>query len=383
MPFVIGFIVVAVISLGAGWVFLGEPKDLSFALGRLMAPDAGPPQGSIRDRPAREARKGLAQPDRARDALSAGGNWSSPFDIVKIEPAGTSVFAGRAAPNSVVTVLADGEPVGTAKTDENGEWVLIVERSFATPNPKLTIASGAEGAPTALAHEGASSGRDSRPKTAAAATADMMDRLQRLVDKARSNSLASLQATAPIEREAAASPVPALSSTSANGGVTDAEARPGGQERAFRTVALARHEHRTIPIPIKFVFREANFTKDGRKAAQLLLEYVLLERPGSVTLTGHADERGTPGFNMELSSARLAAVAQFLKAGGYAGQLKLVPMGESEPFTGVDRGHFPPEELFELDRRVELRVNEPNATGPDAPARSAHREPGVSPGGAR
>ena len=53
------------------------------------------------------------------------------------------MFAGRAAPNSVVTVLADGEPIGTAKTDENGEWVLIVERSFATPNPKLTIAMGA------------------------------------------------------------------------------------------------------------------------------------------------------------------------------------------------------------------------------------------------
>jgi outer membrane protein OmpA-like peptidoglycan-associated protein len=382
MHFVIGFIVVAVISLGAGWVFLGEPKDLSFAaLGRLIAPDAGPPQRSGQDRPAREARKALAQPDQARDAISAGGNWSSPFDIVKFEPAGTSVFAGRAAPNSVVTVLADGEPVGTAKTDENGEWVLIVERSFATPNPKLTSATGVEGAPSAVAQDG--SGRAGRAKTAAAATAEMMDRLQHLVDKARSNSLASRQATAPIEREAAAPPVSARSSTSANGGVADAEARPGGQDRAFRTATLAQDEHRTIPIPIKFVFREANFTEDGRKAAKLLLEYVLLERPGSVTLTGHADERGTPRFNMELSSARLAAVAQFLKAGGYAGQLKLVPMGESEPFTGVDRGHFPPEELFELDRRVELRVNDRNATGPDGPARSAHREPSVSPGRAR
>ena len=73
------------------------------------------------------------------------------------------MFAGRAAPNSVVTVLADGEPIGTAKTDENGEWVLIVERSFATPNPKLTIAMGA-GAPSALAHEGARSGRASLPE---------------------------------------------------------------------------------------------------------------------------------------------------------------------------------------------------------------------------
>src|SRR5688572_26807307 len=122
MHFVIGFIVVAVISLGAGWAFLGAPTDLSFAaLGRLLAPDAGPPQGSIQGGPGREARKALAQRDHARDALPSGGDRSSAFDIVKIEPSGASVFAGRAAPNSVVTVLADGEPIGTAKTDENGE----------------------------------------------------------------------------------------------------------------------------------------------------------------------------------------------------------------------------------------------------------------------
>ena len=70
MHFVIGFIVVAVISLGAGWAFLGAPTDLSFAaLGRLLAPDAGPPQGSVQDRRGREARKALAQPDQARDAF--------------------------------------------------------------------------------------------------------------------------------------------------------------------------------------------------------------------------------------------------------------------------------------------------------------------------
>ena len=82
----------------------------------------------------------------------------------------------------------------------------------------------------------------------------MMERLQHLVDKARSRSLPSLQAAAPNDRDAAA-PVP-LSDTSANG---------GGQERAFRTAALAQGEPRTIPIPIKFAFREASFTEDGRK----------------------------------------------------------------------------------------------------------------------
>jgi outer membrane protein OmpA-like peptidoglycan-associated protein len=113
---------------------------------------------------------------------------------------------------------------------------------------------------------------------------------------------------------------------------------------------------KTVPVPITFIFNEANFTTDGRKAANLLLEYLKLKNYDSVSLTGHADERGTVGLNMNLSSERLDTVARFLRDGGFKGELDLVPKGESEPFTGVVRSEYDREELYQLDRRVELII---------------------------
>ena len=113
---------------------------------------------------------------------------------------------------------------------------------------------------------------------------------------------------------------------------------------------------RSIPVPITFIFNEAQFTSDGRKAAELLLEYLKLKSFKKIALTGHADERGSDELNMNLSRDRLEAVAGFLKQGGFSGDLELVPKGKTEPYTGVVRSEYNQEELYQLDRRVELVV---------------------------
>ena len=59
-----------------------------------------------------------------------------------------------------------------------------------------------------------------------------------------------------------------------------------------------------------------------------------------MSLTGHADERGTDELNMTLSKERLDTVARFLKDGGFKGELELVPKGKREPFTGVVRSQY-------------------------------------------
>jgi len=79
-------------------------------------------------------------------------------------------------------------------------------------------------------------------------------------------------------------------------------------------------------------------------------------RGRAFTLTGHADERGTQEYNLDLSRQRLDTVERQLRAGGFAGKLELVPKGKSEPFTGVDRTKYALEDIYQLDRRVELRV---------------------------
>ena len=49
------------------------------------------------------------------------------------------MFAGRAEPNSAVTITADGKELGTAQADENGEWTFTTEQKIANPDAKLAL----------------------------------------------------------------------------------------------------------------------------------------------------------------------------------------------------------------------------------------------------
>ena len=109
-----------------------------------------------------------------------------------------------------------------------------------------------------------------------------------------------------------------------------------------------------LPVPVQFVYRRADFTEQGREAAALLLEYFKAKDFQAVVLSGHADERGSTGANKALSQQRLLRIREVLRAGGFKGRLKLVPKGETEKYLGVDRSQFEAEELYQLDRRVEV-----------------------------
>jgi outer membrane protein OmpA-like peptidoglycan-associated protein len=129
------------------------------------------------------------------------------------------------------------------------------------------------------------------------------------------------------------------------------EARRLACHRGLTAIASPRCE----AVPSHHLRLQAVFTDDGKKAAGLLLRF-RLKHFKSVSLTRHADERGTDDLNMGLSRERLETVARFLKEGGFSGELDLVPKGESEPFTGVVRSQYSRDDLFQLDRRVELVV---------------------------
>ncbi|MEE2955399.1 MAG: LysM peptidoglycan-binding domain-containing protein [Pseudomonadota bacterium] len=47
------------------------------------------------------------------------------FDIVRVNPVGQAVIAGRGSPDSIVTVRDKENVVGTIKTDTSGAWVLV------------------------------------------------------------------------------------------------------------------------------------------------------------------------------------------------------------------------------------------------------------------
>ena len=61
------------------------------------------------------------------------------FDVVRVNPLGDAVIAGRAAPNSSVTVKTKKDIVGIVKSDGRGEWVLVPENALKPGNRELSL----------------------------------------------------------------------------------------------------------------------------------------------------------------------------------------------------------------------------------------------------
>lgn len=255
---------------------------------------------------------------RPKDRAGRATDLAKPsFDIIRIDPDGFSVFAGSAMPKSHVTILANGKAIATTQASESGDWSLVFEYPFAAGEYQLSV----------TARLG-----DRGPVTQG-----------QTVSMAVAKGARAVATAAPPERK------------STGYGTTNAV-------REFeRMVVSARSGNpaqvASLPLPITFVYDETNFTAEGRRAAALLAEYLRLRKLDNVTLSGHADERGSDQYNLDLSRLRLESVARYLRENGFTGKLVLVPKGKSEPYTGIDRQLVPKEQAFQLDRRVELHVN--------------------------
>ena len=61
------------------------------------------------------------------------------FDVVRVSPLGDAVIAGRAEPDSVVTVYDSETEIARAKADARGEWVVIPDKRLAPGNRELSL----------------------------------------------------------------------------------------------------------------------------------------------------------------------------------------------------------------------------------------------------
>jgi nucleoid-associated protein YgaU len=79
---------------------------------------------------------GAATPETGPEA-----NPTPSFDVVRVDPAGGMVIAGRAEPGSDITVTSDGQTIGTTKADERGEWVLLPGQPLEPGDHKLGLSA--------------------------------------------------------------------------------------------------------------------------------------------------------------------------------------------------------------------------------------------------
>lgn len=105
------------------------------------APNVAAPSAASTPAPAGNA---LPAPAASAPAAPAAAQAPAPsFDIVRVDPKGSAVIAGRAAPGAEVTVDANGKKLGSAKADATGQFVILPDTNLPPGTQELTLSSRA------------------------------------------------------------------------------------------------------------------------------------------------------------------------------------------------------------------------------------------------
>lgn len=61
------------------------------------------------------------------------------FDVVRVDPEGNIVIAGRARPNSIIEIIIGNEQLGQLKADGRGEWVFVPTSRLKNGNMIISV----------------------------------------------------------------------------------------------------------------------------------------------------------------------------------------------------------------------------------------------------
>ncbi|QRN94535.1 OmpA family protein [Archangium violaceum] len=133
--------------------------------------------------------------------------------------------------------------------------------------------------------------------------------------------------------------------------VSNTDCGEGQECQGNKCVAAAAQAGECNWEPLRFGFNEASLTSEDQTRLSELAQCIKSTGvKGTIQLAGHADERGTEEYNLQLSQKRAASVKKYLVDLGLpAGSLKTVGYGENRPAAqGAD------EESWATNRRVEF-----------------------------
>ena len=92
-------------------------------------------------------------PAAAPPAAGTRGATPPSFDVVRVDPRGNVVIAGRAEPGAEVTVREGDRIVGRVTADPRGEWVLVPSEPLAGGHRTLRLEAARPGAPPTLSDQ--------------------------------------------------------------------------------------------------------------------------------------------------------------------------------------------------------------------------------------
>ncbi len=123
----------ALVIAVVGAIVLAAALLLNFYIGREEGAKA-PPQATAVPAPT-GAPKGAGAPAVAPRSNEPG------FDIVRVNPEGNAVIAGRAPAGAEVTVLDGEQVVGKVTADQRGEWVLVPSKPLPPGSRRLSLSA--------------------------------------------------------------------------------------------------------------------------------------------------------------------------------------------------------------------------------------------------
>ena len=94
-------------------------------------------------------------------SIEASGAPAPSFDVVRVEPDGSAVMAGRAEPGAAVTVLDAGQAIGQTTADESGQWVFLPDAPLAPGDRALSLSAQGGGGVGAGGASGDDAARES------------------------------------------------------------------------------------------------------------------------------------------------------------------------------------------------------------------------------
>ena len=128
----------------------GDPADMTIEAAEIseaseVAPAEGAPTaGGDAGTEIAESPPIVEAPDQPSPPLPS-------FDIVRVEPSGDALIAGRAEPGALVRVILNGEPIGEARADGSGSFVAMMTLPQTdVPGAMILNAEGPSGALASL-----------------------------------------------------------------------------------------------------------------------------------------------------------------------------------------------------------------------------------------
>ncbi|MBZ9655114.1 LysM peptidoglycan-binding domain-containing protein [Phyllobacterium lublinensis] len=105
------------------------------------APDARPSPAPDTNAPAPQAAQPTAPAAAPQGEVAEVKPVAPTFDILRVEPSGSIVIAGKAGKNATVDLLARSNVIGTTKSSESGDFVIVLDDPLKPGDYQLVLRS--------------------------------------------------------------------------------------------------------------------------------------------------------------------------------------------------------------------------------------------------